>query len=248
MSNRTTLLVDGDILAYKAAAINQNEYDFGDDEDPVVVSYGDDAKDFIQERLDKYLIDLDASSALVCLSDDDHNFRKDVLPSYKGNRKGVRPELLYPMKDWISNTFPTARWPTLEADDVMGVLSTHPTLISGDKIVISEDKDMFTFTGYLYNPDKHEEPVFVTEDDANWYWMYQTLIGDVTDNYKGASKVGHVRAVEELLYCPSMDHVLSVFISQGHTYEEFLQQARCARILRHTDYNLETQEIRLWTP
>lgn len=247
MTDQDSGLLDGDILAFKAASLYQEEFDFGDGE-PAITTDMEGAKQFVARKIDEYIEELDLSSMIVCLSDDENNFRKKVLPSYKGNRKGARPELLYPLKEWMLTTYASYRKQNLEADDVMGILSTHPKLLPGRKIIISEDKDMQTIPGWLWNPEKHKRPIHVTTEDADAYWLYQTLIGDTTDGYKGCPKVGSVRATEELTWCCSWDQVVAVYIAQGHTQKDALQQARCARILRYTDYNFKKQEVRLWRP
>ena len=42
--------------------------------------------------------------------------------------------------------------------------------------------------------------------------------------------------------------VVETYASKGLTEEEALQQARVARILRHTDYDVEKEEVVLWKP
>ena len=42
--------------------------------------------------------------------------------------------------------------------------------------------------------------------------------------------------------------IVSAYYKEGLTAEDALVQARCARILRHGEYNFKTQEVKLWTP
>jgi DNA polymerase-1 len=44
------------------------------------------------------------------------------------------------------------------------------------------------------------------------------------------------------------DKVLQAYDKKGYTEAEALQQARCARILRHGEYNKKTGEVKLWQP
>ncbi len=78
----------------------------------------------------------------------------------------------------------------------MGILSTHPTKIQGKKIIVSEDKDMRTIPGWLYNPgpNKDIEPKYINEFEADRYHLYQTITGDSTDGYKGCPGAGPIRA------------------------------------------------------
>ena len=244
---QTTLLDDGDILAFKAAAAYQDEHDFGDDEPLISADLGA-AQEYIVEELNRLQYQLDADRVIVCLSDDENNWRKNVLPTYKGNRKTtVRPQLLYPLKAWMKETFECRYKPWLEADDVMGILATHPTLLPGEKIIVSEDKDMLTIPGSLYN-DRKDVFAQVSVEDADAFHLYQTLIGDTTDHYKGCPGVGHVWATEELLECVSWGTVVSVYVAKGLTEADALVQAQVARICRYTEFDFKEQEVKPWTP
>jgi len=80
---------------------------------------------------------------------------------------------------------------------VMGILATKP----GNRekypslIVISQDKDMKTLPATVWNG---KDLVTYTEAEADYWHMYQTLVGDAADGYKGCPKVGPVKA-EKLL-------------------------------------------------
>lgn len=281
MQSKTTLLIDSDIIAFKYASSNESVIDWG--EGVVTKSITKDipeiAKD-IETLFDHYLEQCNATDLIVCLSDDTNNWRNKVLPSYKQHRaqgKSTRPELLYPLKEYLEKNYPSYRKPTLEADDTMGILSTHPKLISGKKIIVSEDKDMKTIPGWLWNPAKDKKPYLITPEVADYWHMLQTLMGDTTDGYTGCPGVGKDTA-DELLKEPYLlvpyEHILksgkrkgeveirytkeptddvwasivSLYNYKGFTEEDALTQARVARICRHTDYNFQTQEPIYWTP
>src|SRR3546814_21036801 len=58
------------------------------------------AKKAARDTIDELVERLKASEIVVCLSDDFDNFRKDIYPEYKNNRKSsVRPEHLYDLKE-----------------------------------------------------------------------------------------------------------------------------------------------------
>jgi DNA polymerase-1 len=209
---------------------------------------------------------LEADDVLICLSDDIINFRKKVDPTYKSNRSGTdRPVYLYEMKDWLRDFYPSRFLPTLEADDVMGILSTEAH--DEERIIVSEDKDMKTIPGLLYQPHHPELGIQeISQDYADFYHMYQTLIGDSTDGYPGCPGVGPKKAVEmlegRLKYVPvdrvitrgknkgevrrewtvepsgsQWETVVSCFNKIGLKEEDAIRQARLARILRNEDYN-----------
>lgn len=267
-NNHTTLLLDSDIIAYKFASAAQKNFDWDGDGD--IVSVVEDIEEVtpqVVEYIDELIVKLKATNVIVCLSCPSlENFRYSVLPSYKHNRKDViKPELLTAIKDWMRVHYQTYERPTLEADDIMGILSTHPKLVPGKKIIVSEDKDMQTIPGWLFNPRKDNTPRLITEEAADYYHLYQTLIGDTTDGYKGCPGVGPVGA-EKALHAPNGEQlckwamwqsVVAHFESAvdkktkeplGLTEADALVQARVARICRHTDYDFKNKEVILWTP
>lgn len=258
MTKKTTLLIDSDIVAFKFASTAQETYDWGDGVKSVHVGDFEPVKAQIDDYLADLLVRLKATDLLICLSvPSSEGFRKGILPSYKDNRANVaRPVLLQPAKDYMAEKYPSYIRPTLEADDVMGILSTHPNLIPGKKIIVSEDKDMLTIPGWLFNPRKDRKPHMVPEHDADYWHLFQALTGDTTDNYKGCPGVGPVKArnaliTENLRHLPVADmwaSVVALYESKGLTEDDALLQARVARICRHTDWDFQNKQVRLWTP
>lgn len=243
----TTLLLDADILAYRYAAGGQKTFNWGGG----VVSHDlvdvEELKVTIVDDIHSLMEDLEADEVIVCLTDN-VNFRKTILPTYKSNRTGDKPILLGEVKDYLAARFKTYQRPTLEADDVMGILSTHPKIIEGRRIIVSQDKDMKTIPGWLYNPDKDVAPRWITEEEADYFHLYQTLTGDPVDGYKGCPKVGKVGAEKLLQEFPTWDAVVEQYKCKGLTEGDALVQARCARILRASDYDFKRKEVILWQP
>lgn len=251
-----TLLIDADIVAYQIAATNQTDWKWDADE----VSHLVNEPEVAFKEADVYLAELveklKADEMIICLTDD-VNFRKSVLPTYKMNRAGVvKPELLKPLKDYFAAEYKSYKKPGLEADDVMGILSTHPKIIPGQKIIVSIDKDLKQIPGWLYNPRKHSKPVLIEERDATYYHMTQTLTGDAVDGYKGCPKIGPKTAEKILFGCSppwgtweeSWQAVVATFESKGLTEADALVQARVARMCRWQDYDFKKKEVRLWQP
>ena len=250
MSSYTTLLVDTDIIAYKVASVNQIDFDWGDGYNSRIL-HRPRAKEQAVRIIEDLLVTLKADHAIMCLTDKE-NFRYDVLPSYKGNRKGVeKPEMLQELKDYLAERYESFIRPSLEADDVMGILSTHPTLIKGKKIIVSEDKDMKTIHGWLFNPAKDKKARLVTGEQADRYHMLQTLTGDATDGYKGCPQIGPKKA-EVILDAHEphewWDAVVRTYEAKGLTEEDALVQARVACICRSVNYDFKTKEVILWSP
>jgi DNA polymerase-1 len=129
----------------------------------------------------------------------------------------------------------------LEADDVLGILATK----NPDTIIWSEDKDLLTI------PAKHwinGELATITEEEANYNFLFQTLVGDSTDNYSGCPTVGPKTANKLLSSGCTWDTVVAAFKSKGLSEDVALENARLARILRDGEYNTETGEVKLWQP
>jgi DNA polymerase-1 len=237
-----TLLIDGDIVVYQYASSVEHEIDWGDDVWSLWSDAGE-AKKLILQYLD-ILVEATAADAITfCFSDKD-NFRKDIDPTYKANRKGKRKPVCYKaLKEWVEENYDTEQWHGLEADDVMGILATSD-IIDGEKVIVSEDKDMMTIPGLLWRSnDMHK----ISEEQADYYHLYQTLIGDTADGYPGLRGVGDKKATE-LLKKPTWETVVTAFEKAGQSEQDALVQARLARILRASDYNFEYGQPILWSP
>lgn len=242
-----TLLIDGDQFLYEVTSAHEVEADWGDDLWTLHTDLGA-CKKTLQARIEGVCKRFKTDSFIFCLSDD-VNFRKEVLPSYKAKRKTVRKPLAYQaLKKWAEQEYRCLAMPKLEADDVMGILATEETL------TVSEDKDMKTIPGSVFR--KGEVEAF-NEAEADYWFLYQTLCGDVTDGYKGCPSIGDKTAMKILDQFKmnggfdlslAWEAVSAAFIKAGLTEEDALQQARCARILRASDWNAETQTVNLWTP
>lgn len=245
-----TILIDGDVIAYTAASAVEHEYDWGDD---LWTLHSDlnEAKVKAYDSIVALVERLYADHVVIAFSDKD-NFRKSIYPDYKGNRKAKRkPLALKELKEWLGGQYETWVRPGLEGDDVLGILSTHPKMFPGEKIIVSIDKDFKTIPGYFFNPDKDTEPQFFDEKTADYWHMMQTLMGDATDGYPGCPSIGPKTAEKALDGVPQENWwsvVCQLYEKKGLTEEDALTQARCARILRYSDYDFSKKEPILWHP
>ena len=249
------ILLDADYTAFVMSLLNESKYDWDEDGEVVKTHNFNQLKKNIDKNIAELQAELDAEEVIVCLSDDEVNWRKDVYPAYKSNRsKDGRPELLYPLKAYLADTYRSYLKPTLEGDDVLGILSTSTKIIpDAKKIIVSADKDMKTIPGYLFNP-LHPEwgVVHYTEEDADWNWMFQTLMGDQVDGYKGCKGIGQKKAEKILEGCNSLeemwDATIDTYLDKGMTEDDALANARVARICRNCDYSFKRKEVILWEP
>jgi len=245
---KKVLLIDGDILAYKIATSNEIDTHWGDGFwtlhcDETQCKFEVDAK------IDDLGQSLEADDYIVALTDK-NNFRKDVLPSYKDNRKQRRkPMVLNALRDYIMKKHNGVMWKNLEADDVMGIMATEPHPAE-DRIIVSIDKDMRQIPSKVSRDGETVENI--PQKLADYWFMIQTLAGDSTDGYNGLPNVG-VKTAEKMIKrytnVPLLDLwkiVVGAYKSKGYSKKEALQQARVAHILRHKEYNKKTGKVKLW--
>ena len=181
---------------------------------------------------------------VMCLSDTE-NFRKKILPSYKANRADKRKPVCYAaVVEWVKANYDTRQYPTLEADDCVGIMMTRK---GAHAVSVSGDKDFMSIPGKFFN---HLTDVLktISEEEANYRHLYQTLVGDTADNYKGCPSYGDVTARKLLDKTPTWQAVKEAFESKGLTAEDALVQARVARILRASDWDFKKKCPKLWTP
>ena len=250
-------LIDADIVVYQAAARAEGVMDWEDDTVSITGS-----KSETEEGIDSMVADLKkivgANRVLMVFSDTE-NYRKKVYTQYKANRAGKRKPVTYAYgKAYAKKRYDSMTREGLEADDCLGILATGEVAgFLADKVVCSIDKDMRSFPCSLYNWKKPDDGVVVIdplEADANFY--LQVLTGDSVDGYPGCPGIGPKRAVRLLEEGP-VDWadprtvwavVVAAYKKAGLTEDDAVTQARCARILRATDYEFKTKSPILWTP
>jgi DNA polymerase-1 len=246
---RTILLIDGDQYLHRGCAAVERDVKW-DEENHVLASNEVEAWDVVSGSLAKLLKHFGEGEQnyILAISDTDkQDFRKDLIdPTYKSHRIGTRkPLCFYDLKAKMLAELPCRSMPGLEADDVMGILATKPG--PDTKIIVSRDKDMRTIPARVYADGTFYN---ITEAEADYFHLYQTLIGDASDGYKGCPGIGPKKAEKVLLGrgAPAWAHVVEAFAKAGLDEAHALRQARLARILRWSDWDSEKKEVRLWTP
>lgn len=249
-------LIDSDTLLYATASVAEMCVKGGglDGEDQWIPTMTPvQAYNQVVAGFDKIVEAVKADDAIICLSDR-ANFRYGILPSYKSNRKETRrPPMLVTLREMLQKhkPFPVLLVKGLEADDLCGICAGTIAASGKKPIVCSEDKDLKTIPGSLYQKGKLTE---ITPADADRNWLYQVLVGDSTDGYKGCPRVGPVGALKilaEIEGKPMADKWLRIvdeYLYRGASEESALTQARVARILRHTDWDPKNKDVILWQP
>lgn len=241
-----TLLIDADWLIHSACAACETDIRWDEWVHTLHLEQGD-VKDFIFMRVGYWQDLADDKEVIMCLSDYP-TFRHDMNQEYKSNRIGKRKPLgLRDIRRWVEQEYDCRTCRGLEADDVMGLLTTNGSCRS--PVMVSIDKDMRTVPGALLAGEQVET---VTLLEANRTWMKQTLTGDTSDNYPGIKGVGPVGAEKILGSTSSLpemwEKVVTAYQKAGLSLMDALANARLARILRHGDYDFHTGEVSLWDP
>lgn len=274
---KRTILLDADITAYQIAANHEEKFEFNGAITRVPDWVG--AKIAINEVME-HIQDITGASQMVLFMTEGHNFRKDVLPTYKGNRNpDDRPVLLGEVRQYMKDHYKVITEPGIEADDLLGIHSTMPH--KGERVIMSADKDLKTIPALHWH---HEMGMVeqVSQQDADLFFHEQILTGDPTDNYKGCPGVGKVAAqamlndpfkwvktsriltrgknkgkekiewikepVEVHNFIDLWPCIVSAYEKVGLTEQDALVQARCARILRHGEYDFKQKKVKLWEP
>ena len=239
------LLIDGDILTYRTCWACQTQVQWEDD----VVTTATNLKE-VRAQADAMIAywqeQLGVEQLVICFSPKGGKyFRHNILESYKGTRKASQKPMGYhSLVEYLKEKYSYLQVPMLEADDTLGILATNGEY--SRNIIVSVDKDMLTIPCEYYNMDK-EVTETVDTKLADYMHLYQTLVGDSTDNYKGCPGVGPKKAAD-ILKIPSWSRVVTAFEKAGLTPDDALVQARVARILRANEYNFDTGEVLLWDP
>ncbi len=247
------LLVDGDIT-YHRAARRKHESGTPFEYEEAVAS--------IKEHYAWLMDHLKADKMTVVLSGaSGDNFRKELYEPYKGDRPSERPPLLDELKAYLLTNYECKQVPMLEADDVLGILSSEPQ-DEETRIIVTIDKDLQQIPGYIFNPSKWQDGVKkVSQAEGDLMFYSQWMTGDSTDCYPGIPGVGPKKAekvieearslfveLEELVPLNKLleELILKLYYKHKLTYDYAVTQGRLARILRFEDYKNGT--INLWTP
>ena len=235
------ILCDADFIVYKACAAAESEVDFGDDVILVTSNFRD-AYNATKRELTKLENKFGSLSTLILFFTDSVNFRKKILPEYKGHRNRKKPCGFKRVINALKKEYKVIIKPGLEADDSMGIYATK---FPGN-IIASPDKDMRQIPGTLYNFD--ETFTITPEGGAAWH-LIQSISGDQTDGYGGVPGIGVKRA--EALFKDkgyTWKVVVKAFKDKGLSEEDALVNARLARILTVDDYDFEKRKPKLWSP
>lgn len=259
VSKERLALIDGEILCYHAVTSREFLVEQEEEGEIFQVLNFNACKDDLALRI-KSIMKETSSTDMALFFGGMENFRKKIDPMYKANRSPYKPMGYAKLVEWCTNEYTTEMAVRIEADDLIGIWHTTPE-DGQETIIVSNDKDMRTIPGLLYNHTRPEDGIQnITEQQACAFWGYQTLVGDTADGYKGCPGVGPKGAQAILdkfnkskltgkrLQKAVFNQVCSFFLEAGLTKKAALTQARLARILHNGEYNVKTSAPKLWTP
>ena len=235
------ILIDADFIVYKSCAAAETELDWGDDV-IIVTSRFSDAMNAVKREIEKIKTKFmwDVPEVILFFSDS-INFRKKILPDYKGHRNRKKPCGYKRVINELKKTHEVIIMPTLEADDAMGIYATK----NPGNTICSPDKDMRQIPGNLYDMEKFT--LIEKDDGAKWH-LIQALSGDQTDGYAGLIGVG-VKRAQTLFESKGYSwKTVVAYKEKGFTEDDALVNARLARILTVDDYDFTNRKPIPWTP
>jgi len=162
---------------------------------------------------------------------DKSNFRFDLDPEYKANRKNViKPVHFDALRKYAIKHLGAVVVTGMEADDMLAIRAFE--LGFENVVIVSVDKDMRQIPTYHYDWRKKGDIVKVEPMEA-WRTFYNhVLMGDSVDNVKGCPKIGKAKAAALLKDCT--------------TEEEMLETARQAYIRAYDgDEDMGTEMFKL---
>lgn len=246
MTNNRFLIIDCEYIIYKAMTAckifkqcETDKYIYGE--------YYDIRKGL--EYFDKEITricTLLGSQDYQCVVGDSNNFRKNLYSNYKSNRPEKPP--LYPVLfNYINSVYNFTSLLNLEGDDTARIMfedkSYQP---KKEKIIVSCDKDFYSVPCFFArdvqsNPELQIE--IVTEHDARKHLMYQTIVGDSVDGYKGIPQFGDKKAKEFITDDTLWYDILKLYKDNGLTGSDYTMNKVCATIVSIKQYDFETGNI-----
>lgn len=182
LKNKTmTAILDLDYLFY-VCCHNKEGYD---------TKTLDDVKSAVDHLMFRMLDDVQATNYIGYISGKG-NFRKDLNPLYKANRKKTDIPFMKECREYVIERWKATFFDGVEADDLCNITK----LAIKDSILVSCDKDINMLEGISYNPQKRQL-IDISKEEADYYFWTSMITGDTADNIKGIPGKG-IKFAEKL--------------------------------------------------
>jgi len=219
-------LVDGDIITYRCAASAENE----------PLSIAQERADALIERI---MFETGSGSCRVFLTGTG-NFRYDINPEYKANRKDKpKPRWLQELREHLVLGWGATISEGNEADDELGIAQVTST---ENTVIASIDKDLLMIPGNHYNFVKNEHKT-VSYLEGQKMFYYQLIMGDSSDNifgFDGKARTKVPKFLEpRIAYLLSLDNEYDMFeytldlyggAGDEHVLANYMMNAHCLYI------------------
>lgn len=191
------LLIDADSLIFASCYRSKNDINYHLYPDNFYTNIEDSINKFNEQYM-KIVNDLEelyTIESIVTFNGSKGNFRKQLTPDYKANRKKqILPPLLHPMHQYVKDNYDSKYGYGIETDDLVAKYWKRLSDEFGrdEVMIVSIDKDYKQFPCLLYNYHyKHKVILDISESDALYNFYEQCIVGDVADNvnyFKGKGK------------------------------------------------------------
>ena len=192
MTMSINIYIDGDILVYQCIWGAKSTKDI---------------KKKLDQTISNIMSDLEGGKGKIAIKGIG-NFRKDIFPEYKGNRKKElteeEKEFFAFAYEYLENNWNAVPAHGMEADDLLAIWSTEEA-----GIIVSIDKDMLQVPGLHFNT-RRKEYQNVDEEEASLILHTQVLMGDSVDNIAGLRGIGKVKAAKVMASVPMSQHLSAV--------------------------------------
>lgn len=170
------------------------------------------------------------------------NFRYDVFPEYKANRKSAaKPKHMKQMIKHLKGKYGAVQIEGEEVDDRVSWRQMQCSKEGVESCIVSIDKDLDNTPGWHYNWSKNDM-YYITPEQADLNFARQLLMGDSTDGIPGLPKVGKKKAEAILPQYREdwLEVVKDEYESRGFGIDYLTQQGVCLWMRREPD--------EMWTP
>jgi 5'-3' exonuclease len=234
-----TILVDGDILVYRAAFYAESNAEDTDDLEEVFELASEKIEELMSYIANEIAWDPETASVNVYLTGRS-NFRYEIAKRapYKGNRKSEKPIAFQYCRDYLVEHYAASISEGQEADDDIAIAAA--TLGYDNVTIASIDKDFLQVPCQIFNFNKGEfaRP---TEHEGLMYFYEQILSGDRADNIVGLWRVGPKKAQKILKGArDEVDMYNRVLKAYDYEADRVLENARLLWLRREED--------QLWLP
>ena len=226
-----TVLVDADIIAYRAAFATQEEteYDARQTVDDICTSVM-----YTCSYPDNFTLGEDTFFYLTGTG----NFRFDVatIKPYIGKR-GEKPKHLQATRDQVQVNWSAEVVDGQEADDAIAIKATE---LDGDCTIVTIDKDLMMIPATHYNFVKGTWTT-VSKAQGDRFFYLQLLTGDAVDNIQGVKGIGPKKAEKAYEGCTTVQeyYAKALEMYEGNV-DELVENARLLWLRRY--------EGEMWEP